>query len=76
MSDEDEWNFASDDDAKLMIVAAARFLIDKVPHRDRGDVMAEIVEIVCHAAAGCSIDRSSRCDDETPGIALRDSRVP
>jgi hypothetical protein len=50
MSDEDDWDFAGDDDAKLTIRAAVRYLLKGAARSDRGDIVAEIIEIVRQAA--------------------------
>jgi hypothetical protein len=67
MSDEDEWDFAGDDDAKLMILAAVRYLLENASGADRGHVMAEINEIVREAGRGVSVGQSDPFADETPG---------
>jgi hypothetical protein len=69
MSDEDDWDFAGEDDAKLMILAAVRYLLENAAAADRGDVMAEIVEIVCQAAQDLPVDQSDSFDDEAPSVA-------
>lgn len=49
MSDQEDWGFAGDDDAKMTIRAGVRYLPKGVPGSDRGDVTSEITEIVRQA---------------------------
>lgn len=67
MSDQDDWDFAGADDAKMTIRAAVRYLLKGVPGSDRGDVAAEIIEIVRQAAHGAPTDSSAPFDDGLPG---------
>ena len=67
MSNQDDWDFASDDDAKMTIGAAVRYLLKGVPATDRGDVAAEIIEIVRHAAHNLPPDSPDPFEDEGPG---------
>ena len=67
MSDEDDWDFAGDDDAKVTIRAAVRYLLKGAPGSDRGDIVAEIIEIVREAAHGLPPQRSDPFDDDAPG---------
>jgi hypothetical protein len=69
MSDEDDSDFASEDDAKLMILAAVRYLLGNTSASDRSDVMAEIVEIVSQGAEGLSVDQCDPFDYDAPGVA-------
>jgi hypothetical protein len=69
MSDEDDWDFVGEGDAKLMILAAVRYLLESASASDRGDVVIEIIEVVRQAAQGLSVGESDRFGDETPGIA-------
>jgi len=67
ISDEDDWDFAGADDAKLMILAAVRYLLDNASASDRGDVVAEIIEVVRQAAQGLSTSQPDPFDDDVPG---------
>lgn len=49
MSDQDDWDFAGADDAKMTIRAAIRYLLKGVPGSDRGDVVSQIIEVVRQA---------------------------
>ena len=39
MSEEDDWEFAGDDDAKMTIRAAVRYLLKHATGSDRGDTV-------------------------------------
>jgi hypothetical protein len=52
MSEEDDWDFAGADDAKITIRAAVRFLLKGAAGSDRGDILIEIMETVRQAALG------------------------
>jgi hypothetical protein len=67
MSDEDDWEFAGDEDAKMTIRAAVRYLLKDVAGSDRGDTVVEIIEIVREAAHGVSPDQPDPFDDDAPG---------
>jgi hypothetical protein len=67
MSDEDDWDFAGDDDAKLTIRAAVRYLLKGAPGSDRGDIVAEIIEIVRQAVHDVPPDQPDPFDDDAAG---------
>lgn len=67
MSDQDDWDFAGDDDARMAIRAAVRYLLKGVPGSDRGDVASEIIEIVRQAVHDRPPDSSDAFDDDPPG---------
>jgi hypothetical protein len=70
MSDEYEydWDFADDDDAKVTIRAAVRYLLKAAAGSDRGDIVSEIIEIVHQAAQDVPPDRPDPFDDDdAPG---------
>jgi hypothetical protein len=46
MSDEDDWDFAGADDAKVTIRSAARYLLQGTIDGIRGDIVQEIITIV------------------------------
>jgi hypothetical protein len=52
MSDLDDWEFAGDDDAKMTIRAAVRYLLRGTTDGIRGDIVQEIISIVRQAASG------------------------
>jgi hypothetical protein len=68
LSDEYDWDFAGDDDAKVTIQAAVRYLLRSAAGSDRGDIISEIVEIVRQAARDVPRDRPNPFDDDdAPG---------
>jgi hypothetical protein len=68
MSDEYDWEFAGDDDAKVTIHAAVRYLLRSAAGSDKGDIISEIVEIVRQAAQDVPRDRPDPFDDDdAPG---------
>lgn len=52
MSDQIDWDFASDDDAKAEIGAAVRYLLKDAIGSGRGDIVRQIVEIVRNVVSG------------------------
>jgi hypothetical protein len=52
MSDELDWAFSGPDDAKAEIRAAVRYLLKDAAGSDRGDIVRQIIEIVCEVAGG------------------------
>jgi hypothetical protein len=52
MSDQIDWDFASDDDAKAEIGAAVRYLLKDAIGSRRGDIVREAVEIVRNVGSG------------------------
>jgi hypothetical protein len=52
MSDDDDWDFAGADDAKVTIRAAIRYLLKGATGGARGDTVQEIISIVRQVAAG------------------------
>jgi hypothetical protein len=67
VSEEEDWDFAGEDDAKMTIRAATRYLLKGVSGSDRGDVVVGIIEIVRQAVYGASSALPSPFDDEAPG---------
>jgi hypothetical protein len=67
MSDQDDWDFAGADDAKATIRAAIRYLLRGTAGRDRGDVVAGIIEIVRQAAQGEAPNQTDPFDDPPGG---------
>jgi hypothetical protein len=65
MSDQDDWDFAGADDAKVTIRAAVRYLLRGAAGSDRGDILREIIEIMNEVARGMPL--SASFDDESPG---------
>jgi hypothetical protein len=46
MADEDDWDFAGADDAKMTIRAAIRYLLKGTTDGVRGDIVQQIITIV------------------------------
>jgi hypothetical protein len=67
MSDQDDWDFAGADDAKVTIRAAVRYLLKGAAGCDRGNIVREIIEIVNEVARGLSPGGQDPFDDELPG---------
>jgi hypothetical protein len=67
MSDDDDWDFAGDADAKVTIRAAVRYLLRTAAGSDLGDIVSEIIEIVRQAAQDIPPDRPDPFEDDAPG---------
>ena len=67
MSDEDDWDFAGADDAKVTIRAAVRYLLRGTTDGVRGDIVQEIISIVRQVASGLPPERPNSLDDGLPG---------
>jgi hypothetical protein len=67
MSDQDDWDFAGADDAKVTIRAAVRYLLKGAAGSDRGDIVREVIEIVNEVARGLAPSGQDPFDDELPG---------
>jgi len=52
MSDEEDWDFAGADDARVTIRAAVRYLLRGTTDGVRGDIVQEIISIVRQVANG------------------------
>jgi hypothetical protein len=66
MSDQDDWDFAGDDDAKAEIRAAVTYLLNGAAGSDRGDIVREIIEIVNDVTRELAPGRPDPFDDELP----------
>ena len=67
MSDQDDWDFAGEDDAKLTLRAAVRYLLRAATDDLRGDTVQEIISIVRQVASGLPARPSNSLDDGLPG---------
>ena len=67
MSDELDWNFADNDDAKAEIRAAVEYLLRGTTGGSRGDLVQEIIAIVRDVANGQTPGRPDALDDDMPG---------
>jgi hypothetical protein len=66
MSDQDDWDFAGDDNAKMTIRAAVRYLIKGATGGARGDIVQGIISIVRQAVHDLP-DQPDPFDDDAPG---------
>jgi hypothetical protein len=66
MPDELGWDFSGPDDAKAVIRAAVRYLLEGAAGSDRGDIVREIIGIVDEVARGLPPGQDP-FDDELPG---------
>ena len=64
MSDEDDWDLAGADDAKVTIRAAVRYLLKGTTDGARGDIVQAIISIVRQVSNEPS---SGQLDDDPPG---------
>jgi hypothetical protein len=69
MSDEDDWDFAGDDDAKVTVRAAVRYLLRGATAAGgtRGDIVQEIILIVHQISSGPPPSQPDALDDDMPG---------
>jgi hypothetical protein len=67
MPDDDDWDFAGDDDAKMTIRAAVRYLLRGTIDGARGDIVQAIISIVRQVAAGLPPEQPNSSDDGLPG---------
>jgi hypothetical protein len=66
MSDDDDWDFAGADDAKMTIRAAVRYLLKGTTDGVRGDVVQQIIMIV-RQVSNEPPGRPDPLDDDLPG---------
>jgi hypothetical protein len=67
MSDEDDWDFAGADDAKMTIRAALNYLLRGTSDGVRGDILQAIISIVRQVAAELPLKQPNSLDDGIPG---------
>jgi hypothetical protein len=67
MSDEFDWDFSDPDDAKAVVRAAVRYLLEGAAGSDRGDIVREIIGIVDEVARGLPPGQPDPFEDELPG---------
>ena len=67
MSDQDDWEFSDEDDAKAEIRAAVRYLLRGATGGARGDITQAIISTVRQVAAGLPPDQPNYLDDGLPG---------
>ena len=66
MSDDDDWDFAGADDAKMTIRAAVRYLLKGTTDGVRGDIVEAIISIV-RQVSNEPDDQTNPLDDDMPG---------
>ena len=68
MSDQDDWDFAGADDAKVTIRAAVRYLLRGTTDGIRGDIVQEIISMVRQVSNGSPPPQPhDPLDDDMPG---------
>jgi hypothetical protein len=67
MSDQDDWDFAGDDDAKAAIRAAVRYLLRGATGGARGDIVQGIITIVRQIANEPPRGQPDPLDHDMPG---------
>jgi hypothetical protein len=67
MSDDDDWDFAGDDDAKVTIRAAVHYLLKGATGGARSDIVQEIIAIVRQVSNGPPPGQPDPLNDDTPG---------
>jgi hypothetical protein len=66
MSDDDDWDFAGADDAKITIRAAIRYLLKGTTDGVRGDIVQQIIMIV-RQVSNEPPGQPDPLDDDPPG---------
>ena len=66
MSDDDDWDFAGADDAKMTIRAAIRYLLKGTTDGVRGDIVQQIIMIV-RQVSNEPPGQPDPLDDDMPG---------
>jgi hypothetical protein len=69
MSDQIDWNFAGEADAKAEIGAAVRYLLRDAYGSKRGDIVQEIIEIVRGVADGLVLSQQDTLAPKQPAIS-------
>ena len=67
MSDELDWNFVDEDDAKAEIRAVVEYLLRGATGGARGDIVQEITAIVRQVASRLPPEQGNPLDDGLPG---------
>jgi hypothetical protein len=67
MSDQDDWDFAGDNDAKATLRAAVRYLLRGATGGARGDIVQGIITIVRQIANEPPGGHPDPLDDDMPG---------
>jgi hypothetical protein len=67
MSDELDWNFSDNHEAKAEIRAAVEYLLRGATGGARGDIVQEIIAIVRQVVSGLPPEQRNPLDDGLPG---------
>jgi hypothetical protein len=67
MSDLDDWEFVDDEDAKMTIRAAIRYLLKGTTDGVRGDIVQQIISIVRQVSIEPPTGQTGPLDDDMPG---------
>jgi hypothetical protein len=67
MSDEEDWDFAGYEDARVTIRAAIRYLLKGTASAARGDIVQEIITIVRQVSNETPSGAPDPLDDGMPG---------
>jgi len=67
MSDDEDWDFAGADDAKMTIRAAIRYLLKGTTDGARGDIVQEIISIVRQISNEPPPGQPDPLNDDMPG---------
>ena len=67
MSDDDDWDFAGADDAKMTIRATIRYLLKGATDGVRGDIVQQIITIVRQVSNEPPTGQANPLDDDLPG---------
>jgi hypothetical protein len=67
MSDQDDWDCAGDDDAKMTIRAAVRYLLRGTTDGARGDIVQAIISIVRQISNEPPSGQPDPLNDDMPG---------
>jgi len=67
MSDEHDWNFVNEDEAKTEIRAAVEYLLRGATGGARGGIVQEIIAIVRQVASGLPPEQPNPFEDDMPG---------
>lgn len=67
MSDMDDWEFIDDEDAKMTIRAAVRYLLKGTADGPRSDIVEAIISIVRQISNEPPTGHANPLDDDMPG---------
>jgi hypothetical protein len=67
VSDELDWNFVNNENAKAEIRAGVEYLLRNAAGSARGDIVREIIEMARDVANGLPLKQPNLLDDDMPG---------